>query len=250
MANYGLVSESSVNPAAVINNAFGDINLYSPLAPAVILADFTNKKFVFMHSGCKSITGYDSQYFTESGIESFLEKIHPVDFSRVNKEIFHKNMSVLQEIPTSDMYNYIFCHSYRMKNKEGKYTTILQRLSYLLSEDNKPTGAVGHLTDISMVCSGEKMVHRIEHAAHLINRPSNEIIFERHFFHNPENQIISKREFEILKWICDGISSSQIAEKLSISTNTVNNHKKKIRQKTNCKNAAELLKYAASQRMI
>ena len=55
---------------------------------------------------------------------------------------------------------------------------------------------------------------------------------------------ISKKEREILKYITKGLSSQEIAEKLSLSVRTVSNHRANILRKTNVKNTAELVRLA------
>jgi DNA-binding CsgD family transcriptional regulator len=55
---------------------------------------------------------------------------------------------------------------------------------------------------------------------------------------------ISKKEREILKYITKGLSSQEIAEKLSLSVRTVSNHRANILRKTNIKNTAELVRLA------
>ncbi len=52
---------------------------------------------------------------------------------------------------------------------------------------------------------------------------------------------LSTREKEILAYIADGLSSKQIADKLSISINTVANHRKNMLLKMGAKSSAELV---------
>jgi DNA-binding CsgD family transcriptional regulator len=55
---------------------------------------------------------------------------------------------------------------------------------------------------------------------------------------------ISKREHEILLLTSKGLNSPEVAEKLSISYHTVENHKRNLRIKTNTKTSAELISFA------
>lgn len=55
---------------------------------------------------------------------------------------------------------------------------------------------------------------------------------------------LSERELEILIMICKGLSNGEIAEKLFISTKTVEVHKSNIFKKTDVKNSAQLVIYA------
>ena len=57
------------------------------------------------------------------------------------------------------------------------------------------------------------------------------------------NMHFTLREREILSCIANGLSSKQIAGKLSISENTVANHRKNMLRKKGAKNSAELITF-------
>ncbi|MCT2406939.1 response regulator transcription factor [Chryseobacterium antibioticum] len=61
---------------------------------------------------------------------------------------------------------------------------------------------------------------------------------------------LTRREMEILKLICDGFSSKDIGEKLFISINTVETHRKRILLKLNAKNSVGIVKYALENHII
>ncbi|MCP9767235.1 DNA-binding response regulator [Lacihabitans sp. LS3-19] len=63
-------------------------------------------------------------------------------------------------------------------------------------------------------------------------------------------EALSERELEVVKLIAEEYSSSQIAEKLFISLNTVETHRKNIFRKTGVKNSFGLLKYALLNQLI
>ena len=52
---------------------------------------------------------------------------------------------------------------------------------------------------------------------------------------------LTSREVEILSCIIEGLNTRQIANKLSISENTVANHRKNMLRKRGAKNSAELV---------
>lgn len=58
--------------------------------------------------------------------------------------------------------------------------------------------------------------------------------------HSYETSLTS-REVEILSCIIEGLNTRQIANKLSISENTVANHRKNMLRKRGAKNSAELI---------
>jgi two-component system response regulator NreC len=59
---------------------------------------------------------------------------------------------------------------------------------------------------------------------------------------------LTDRELEIFRLIGDGQSVRTIAEKLFLSTKTVEAHKQHIKQKLNLKSSNELLQYAIEAR--
>jgi len=62
-----------------------------------------------------------------------------------------------------------------------------------------------------------------------------------------ENQpVLTRREVEVLKLIADGLTNQEIAEKLFISSWTVDSHRKNLLLKFNAKNTAILVKMAVS----
>ncbi|MBC7862296.1 MAG: response regulator transcription factor, partial [Bacteroidia bacterium] len=65
----------------------------------------------------------------------------------------------------------------------------------------------------------------------------------------PEN-LLSDREKEILILVCREYSSAQIAEKLFISTGTVDTHRKNILLKLGVTNTVGLVKYALKHRLL
>ncbi|KQT16994.1 LuxR family transcriptional regulator [Chryseobacterium sp. Leaf404] len=66
----------------------------------------------------------------------------------------------------------------------------------------------------------------------------------------PIKDCLTKRETEILKLICDGLSSKDISTKLFISINTVETHRKKILTKLNVRNSVGIVKYALENNII
>jgi DNA-binding NarL/FixJ family response regulator len=59
-----------------------------------------------------------------------------------------------------------------------------------------------------------------------------------------EAVVISKRECEIVTFIAEGNTNAQIAEKLFLSSHTVNTHRKNIMAKLGVKNTAGIVMYA------
>lgn len=65
-----------------------------------------------------------------------------------------------------------------------------------------------------------------------------------------QDEPLSTREREVLKLVAEGFSNRQIADLLSISVRTVENHRANIMKKLNVKNVAYLTKYAIAKGYI
>ena len=61
---------------------------------------------------------------------------------------------------------------------------------------------------------------------------------------------LTKRELDVLRLICEGMNSKTISEKLFISINTVETHRKHILLKLNVKNSVGIVKYALENNII
>ena len=64
------------------------------------------------------------------------------------------------------------------------------------------------------------------------------------------NVNLSERELEVLKLICEGFNNNEIAEKLFISTHTVDGHRRNLILKTGVKNAPNLVMFALKNGLI
>lgn len=61
---------------------------------------------------------------------------------------------------------------------------------------------------------------------------------------------LSQREIEVLQFICQGFSSSEIAEKLFLSQNTIETHRANLISKTGSRNTADLVMYAIRNELV
>ena len=67
----------------------------------------------------------------------------------------------------------------------------------------------------------------------------------------PENNIVlTRREKEVLGLIADGLTNNEIAQKLFISSTTVDTHRKNLLAKFDVKNVASMIKAAAQLQLI
>jgi DNA-binding NarL/FixJ family response regulator len=78
-------------------------------------------------------------------------------------------------------------------------------------------------------------------------RKHRDVVFQRRNKNLPN---LSKREIEILKFISDGLTNNEIANKIFTSRRTVETHRRNLIEKTKTKNTATLIKYAIFNQII
>ena len=66
----------------------------------------------------------------------------------------------------------------------------------------------------------------------------------------PPHAALSDREFQIFRLIADGLSVSDMAERLNLSVKTVSTHKANILRKMNMSTQAELIRYALTHHLV
>lgn len=62
--------------------------------------------------------------------------------------------------------------------------------------------------------------------------------------------LLTDRELDVLKLICNGLTTDEIAKKLFISPKTVKSHRSNLLEKTTCKNTPELIIFALKNKYI
>ncbi len=109
---------------------------------------------------------------------------------------------------------------------------------------NKDTGKTELLKAIGKVMQNEKYISpEISNNlfTHLTDRNVNTTDIEKR---------LTVREVEIIRYIADGLTNHEIADKLFLSIVTVDTHRKNMLAKLKLKNTASLVKYAADHKLL
>ena len=116
--------------------------------------------------------------------------------------------------------------------------------SYLLKECDKEE----ILEALHATYNGERflcgrVVHYLTNTEeHTINQPSEKV--------SCQGLGITDRELDIIRLISEGLSNKLIADKLELSTHTVNTHRKNIMNKLNIQNTAGIVMFAVKNKLL
>lgn len=228
----------------VLRNVIPHVYNKTPYPELLYFLDHVQSKFSFLISNNDDFLGYSTSFLLDAGPVFLYGMRHPEDLKKYNVEIFTENMAFLKTQTSELISDFRFMISYRLKSKDGSWFNFSQRSCYIAqAPDGTPLAEIICVKHISKEKYISSNIHRIEIAnSHKEVAVINMEKFSSISIINGEK--LTKREVDVLKLAADGLCSKQIADKLSISIHTVNNHRKKMLVKTNCKNFPELLKLA------
>jgi DNA-binding CsgD family transcriptional regulator len=227
------------------------MHLFSEMSSTIIfLLDYASKTYPFMARSTQEVMGHPSEAFLEGGLEYMLNQYKLSDFESLNKDIFPEEVSIISQHRNEQLSHLRFTKSYRFKNPNGKCNTILQRHTLIRTKDNiQPIAIFGFAWDITNQTEAGKIIHQVE--KYNAEEGNWSCLLAKQYFPDLDKaNLLSKREIEILKWAVEGYGSKQIADKMNISFNTVNTHRRNMLRKTNCQNAMELLRYAIENKLL
>jgi len=113
-------------------------------------------------------------------------------------------------------------------------------------EDFRKAGALGYMLKTS---SKEELLTAIRAVAQTVPYFDPKLADEKQFSNHADDLFLKKyklspREVEIIRYIKDGLSSPQIAEKINLSQHTIDTHRKNIHAKLGINTVADLVRFA------
>ncbi len=113
-------------------------------------------------------------------------------------------------------------------------------------------GAAGYLTKLSAPEELIKAIKKISAGRKYIsNSLAEKLAFDLEInTEKPLHEYLSDREFQVMCMIASGKTVKNIAEKLSLSVNTISTYRFRILEKMKMKNNSELIHYAIKNRLV
>jgi DNA-binding NarL/FixJ family response regulator len=111
-------------------------------------------------------------------------------------------------------------------------------------------GASGYILKNSSKEELIKAIHTVYEGGIYFSGEAGEALQEYQRSSKQELPALTSREKEILELIAEGYTNPQIAEKIFLSSFTVDSHRKNLLAKLNVKNTASLIKLAVERKLI
>jgi len=165
---------------------------------------------------------------------------------------------VLMDISLPDMNGIDASRRIRLSLLETKVIMLSMHSKIDFITDAFKAGASGYITKDA---TGEKLLECLEtvmQGGYYMDMAVSQIVVKNLLMtkedsariQNPAYDTLTPREQEIMRFIAEGLSMKQIADKLFISQKTVENHRASIFSKLNIHSTMELIRYAAKYGLI
>jgi DNA-binding CsgD family transcriptional regulator len=207
---------------------------------------YTNR-FLYMSDKLKIFSGIDPALFTgENGVENVLNHIHPDHVRPVLLMIQQLVINFCADYNVEDYKEVKICFNYLFRNDLGEYMQILQRPVILeVDEQNKPMlilNSTYHVEYIKRPGSvGGMVIYGNKTYLFDYNSGSGHIEPVKSF---------SLQEITVLQLLGKGFDTKTIAEKLFISPNTVDTHRRNLIRKANCMDTTGVVAFARMTGLI
>ncbi|SMD31709.1 PAS fold-containing protein [Reichenbachiella faecimaris] len=213
------------------------------------ITNTTTRSFEYVSKNFHPSTGLDTETMCQQGMTFWWEHMHPEEMNLWLQSLNDLMAFTMSDIDVMDRKKVSYTWNYRIKTGDGTYQPILQHTTPMyFDEEGKPVIGLAHYSVLPSAASPLP----IRATAKILNEKNE---YETIFFKTySEQKLITEqvtfRERDIIRLISFGYSTDDIADKLFISTNTVNSHRRNILKKTDCKNTSELVSRSIREGMI
>lgn len=218
-------------------------NIYPQNQSFFIVINTSRKRYEFISHNFSTVLGHDINLMKSIGPKYFLSFFHPDDLPtwlNISKELLE---FTTEQVDKEDKKKLLFTYNFRIKNSRGKYQNILAHLTPIEFDSiGTPVMAVSHYTIV-----GEGSYKPLIGAIKILNKKNvYETVFYKNYSQQALSNKLSKREIDIIQELAQDRSSKEIADRLCISSHTVDQHRRNILKKLKFKSTGELVQYCKS----
>ncbi len=214
----------------------------------------------------KSIIIADSSELVRRGLKAILKSTSVAQYNLIDvessSELFDKLDSTKDSILIVDYTSDGFSLDDIIKVKSKfKKLLIVAITPYINAATIAQAIRAGIESHIKKECSAKEIVESIEDTikgkkffcSDIVKQMKTEAVDVNTIEFNSlsfDNKTLSDRELEIIQFIAEGYTNSQIAAVLYLSNHTINTHRKNIMKKLNVNNTAGIVMYAVKTELV
>lgn len=214
------------------------------------IGDNANLLITVASDNIGDLTPFSKEEWANKPTLFFVENIHPDDAMYVLSALQLAIEKIIQ-LPAERQSNVRVNVYARMLNAAREYRWVLIQIPGLyINKEKSTTCGLVMVTDLS---------HFNFNGRPIMMTLTDKVNNKNEYYHIADNEMklvnielpnITKREQEILQLMAKGFNTPQISTELNIAYNTVENHKRNLRAKTNTRTSAELMNFVCSNNLF
>jgi DNA-binding CsgD family transcriptional regulator len=222
---------------------FHQLQLFSNQAVRILNAsDFS---YIYISPTMRELTGYDVEEIKHGGLLFIYRCVPMVDILRLTAATY-KVKRAIKKLTPEEKLQCRFSYDLRFSCKDGSEKKILQNCHILkLNSKHEPLILLFASTDITAYKNDTRMNYSLS-----VFRPAEGFVDVIRETVIDEDCPLSPRELEVLRHTSFGKSENDIAAILNLSVETVKTHRKNMLNKSNARNAVELVRIAIAKSWI
>ncbi len=204
--------------------------------------NFDTLQYEYLSRNVRNILGYDPEDYLNGGLGFNYSILNSTHADIIASSIYPMYLEQCVKYASEGVLNRLrFSYEYIVNCKSGKRLWCLQQSTIIeIDEDGHPLLDLFTITDINAIKKDDLINFTIA-------KKNDQGIFETihtSSFQTKDFSLLSGREMQILKLLCEGHSTPQIAGILHLSEHTVKTHRKNIMNKMEVRNRMDIVKIA------
>lgn len=194
--------------------------------------------FEYISKNMSACLGFEKKDLQNQGMRYLWGRMHPKDLEEWLQALNELMDFTLNSTNINDRRRMSYTWNYRLKNLNDNYVNIVQNTTPLgFDSDDKPIIGLAHYTVLEpeiklQVCASARILNE---------KNEYETIYFNNFSQKLLSEGLSNRERDIVRLLVLSYTSKQIGDKLNISPNTVDTHRRNILRKLNISSTGELI---------
>jgi DNA-binding CsgD family transcriptional regulator len=227
------------------NNYLDAVRAFARLTyESVYIINYETMTFEYVSENPLFLCGYTSDEVMALGYEFYFKNV-PGDDLTLLHTINELGFDFFKNLPGEEKTLYSITYDFHLLNRDGKRTLINHKLTPLLLTRDKRMWKAMCIVSISH--------HKNPGNVYIHKQGSNEtweLDVKGKRWHKSEKPQLTRREIEVLRLHARGLSINEIAEKVSVTADTVKYYRRQIFDRLNVSTIAEALSYAVNSKII
>lgn len=252
--------KNNVNSSLVTKNRLGRISEDDLLAPqhyleavkafarltyeSIYVIDYENMAFEYVSENPLFLCGHSSEEVLAMGYDFYFKYVPEKDLELLTR-INEAGFDFFKKLPVDAKKLYSITYDFHLVNQDCKHVLINHKLTPLfLTSDEKMWKAICIVSISHHKSAGNICIHKQG------TDETWELNIENNIWRKSEKPKLTRREIEILQLHAQGLTISQIAEKIFVSSDTVKYYRRRIFERLGVNTTVEALSYVINNKII